>query len=280
MQIDTTPHHLQVPFRLFRRHVVTALIIGAALMAVPAVTDLPVEPFILAMVYGPLLGGAMFTAHRSGPGGLRQLFRGVLRWRIGWRYWALAVMVLPLTTVTVAAATGTLVVPADGWLMTAAGYLVATFLVGTLVVNLWEETAWQGLVQRHWTARFGLGRGALLTALPFAVTHLPLGFVGGATLDEALIASILVLVMAPPFRYLLGRTDQATGGSLLAVGVLHASFNASGALDVLVGGWQHVVGVVVVTGVTLLLDARRRTASPRSPIDAQLVHVDHLTIGR
>ncbi len=147
-------------------------------------------------------------------------------------------------------------------------------------VNLWEETAWQGLVQRHWTARFGLGRGALLTAVPFAVIHLPLGFVGGTTLDEALIASILVLVMAPPLRYLLGRTDQATGGSLLAVGVLHASFNASGALDVLVGGWQHIVGVAVVTGVALLLDARRRTASPRTSIDAQLVHVDHLTIGR
>lgn len=280
MQIDTTPRHLQVPFRLFRRFVVAIMIIGAAVMAVPAVTDLPVEPFILAMVYGPLLGGAVFTAHRSGSGGVRQLFRGVLRWRIGWGYWALAVLVMPLTTVTVAAATGTLVAPADGWLMTAAGYLVATFLVGTLVVNLWEETAWQGLVQRHWTARFGLGRGALLTAVPFAVIHLPLGFVGGATLDEALIASILVLVMTPPFRYLLGRTDQATGGSLLAVGVLHASFNASGALDVLVGGWQHIVGVVVVTGVALLLDARRRTASPHTPIDTQLVHVDHLTIGR
>jgi uncharacterized protein len=280
MQIDITPQPLHVSVRLIRRYIVAVMIIGLALMAVPAVTDLPAEPFILAMVYGPLLGGALFTAHRSGPGGVRQLFRGVFRWRIGWRYWALAVLVMPLTTVTVAALTDTLTAPADGWLMTAAGYVVATFLVNTLVVNVWEETAWQGLVQRHFTGRFGLGKGAILTAAPFAVIHLPLGFVGGATLNEALIASILVLVMAPAFRYLLGRTDHATGGSLLAVGVLHASFNASGALDVLVGGWQHIVGVVVVTGVVLLLDARRRIASPRPPIDAHLVHVDHLTTRR
>jgi membrane protease YdiL (CAAX protease family) len=271
MQTDTTIQRLQVPSRLVYWYLVAVMIIGTALMAVPAVTDLPAEPFILAMVFGPLLGGAMLTARRSGPGGVRQLFSGVLRWRIGWRYWALAVVVMPLMTVTVAAATGTLASPAEGWLTTATDYLVATFLVGTLVINLWEETAWQGLVQRHLTGRFGLGRGALLTAVPFAVIHLPLGFVGGATLREALVASILVLVMAPPFRYLLGRTDHATGGSLLAVGVLHASFNASGSLDVLVGGWQHIVGVAVVAAAALLMDTRRRTTPQRMPIDAQLV---------
>ena len=271
MQTDITPQPLQVPSRLVHRYLVAVLIIGTALMAVPAVTDLPAEPFILAMVFGPLLGGAVLTARVSGASGVRQLFSGVFRWRIGWRYWALAVLVMPLTTVSVAAATGTLAAPTEGWMTTATDYLVATFLVGTLVINLWEETAWQGLVQRHLTGRFGLGRGALPTAVPFAVIHLPLGFVGGATLSEALVASILVLVMAPPFRYLLGRTDRATGGSLLAVGVLHASFNASGALDVLVGGWQHIVGVAVVAAVALLLDARRRTSTHRLPLDAQLV---------
>lgn len=280
MQFDTTTQHLQVPVRLVRRYLVAIMIVGTALMAIPAVTGLPAEPFLLAMVFGPLLGGAALTARRTGPGGVRQLFRGVLRWRIGWRYWALAVLVMPLTTVTAAATTGTLTAPADGWLMTATNYLVATFLVGTLVINLWEETAWQGLVQRHLTERFGPGQAALLTAVPFAVIHLPLGFVGGATLREALVSSVLVLVMAPPFRYLIGRTDHATGGSLLAVGVLHASFNASGSLDVLVGGWQHIAGVAVVAGVALLLDARRRTASQRIPIDGQLVDVDHLQIGQ
>lgn len=278
MQTDATTQHLQVPSRLVHRYLVAAVTIGAALMTVPALSDLPVEPFILAMVFGPLLGGAVFTASRTGPGGVRQLLSGVVRWRFGWRYWALAVVAMPLVTVTVAAATGTLVSPADGWLTTVVNYLVATFLIGTLIINLWEETAWQGLVQRHLTGRFGLGKGALLTAVPFAVIHLPLGFVGGATLREALVASILVLVMAPPFRYLLGRTDYATGGSLLAVGVLHASFNASGALDVLDGGWQHIASVAVLAAGALLLDARQRTAS-RLPILAQSSG-DHVPVGR
>jgi membrane protease YdiL (CAAX protease family) len=86
---------------------------------------------------------------------------------------------MPLITVTIAAAAGTLASPPEGWLTTATDYLVATFLVGTLVINLWEETSWQGLVQRHLTGRFGLARGALLTAVPFAVIHLPMGSAGG-----------------------------------------------------------------------------------------------------
>ncbi len=67
----------------------------------------------------------------------------------------------------------------------------------------------------------------------------------------------LLLVVAPALRHLLGRTDLSTGGSLLAVGVLHASFNASGSLDVLDGGWQHIVGLAVVAALTLIADVVR-----------------------
>jgi hypothetical protein len=40
----------------------------------------------------------------------------------------------------------------------------------------------------------------------------------------------ILLVSAPFFRYLIGTVLIDTSGSLLAAGLLHASFNASGAL--------------------------------------------------
>ena len=92
MQTYTTPQPPQVTTRLVHRYLVAVMIIGVTLMAIPAITGLPGEPFILIMVFGPLLGGAVFTARRSGPGGVRRLFSGVFRWRIGWRNWALAVL--------------------------------------------------------------------------------------------------------------------------------------------------------------------------------------------
>ncbi len=89
------------------------------------------------------------------------------------------VVVMPLITVTIAAAADTLASPPEGWLTTATDYLVATFLVGTLVINLWAETSWQGLVQRHLTGRFGLARGALLTAVPFVSSICPCALPAG-----------------------------------------------------------------------------------------------------
>jgi hypothetical protein len=59
--------------------------------------------------------------------------------------------------------------------------------------------------------------------------------------------------VAPFFRYLLGETLDATGGSLLAVGVLHAAFNASGQLP-FPGGWQFLPALMLLT---LAVGARR-----------------------
>lgn len=138
-----------------------------------------------------------------------------------------------------------------------------TFVFGALFLNLWEEAAWQGLVQRHLTRHHGAFKAALLTAVPFALLHLPLAFIDAATPKEALPAAALIVAFAPALRYLIGWLDLDTGGSLLAVGVLHASFNATGSLDVLVGGWQHMAGLAIVAAGVLLLDRARRGGSPR-----------------
>lgn len=250
--------------RIVGWYVFLAVTMGLALISIPVVAGLPIEPFVLGGTYLVLLGGAVITVRRSG-GDVRQIFRGALRWRFGWLRWAFVLAVLPVTSVVIAATTGTLVPPPDGWPSTTTSYLIATLLLGTLVINLWEEAAWQGLVQRSLTGHFGLARAAVLTGLPFALLHVPLNFAGGATMREAMLATLLLFVMAPPFRYLLGWTDRITGESLLAVAVLHASFNASGALDVLEGGWQHVAAVLLVTSIVAARALVSRIVRPSRP---------------
>lgn len=250
--------------RVVRRYVTGVVGLGIPIMAIPAVFGTEEAPFILVLVYVVLLGGALLVARRSGPGGVSRLFSGVLHWRIGWRNWAVAVGAVPVATIAVAAATGTYVDPPEGWLAVLGDYLFMTFVFGALVVNIFEETAWQGLVQRNLARRHGLLKAAALTAVPFAAVHLPLGFVGDATAGDALVATAFLIVFAPAMRYVIGRTDHATGGSLLAVGVLHASFNASGQLGVVDGDWQYAAGLAVVAAVLLLADVRRaRSAQDR-----------------
>jgi uncharacterized protein len=266
-----TAHPSAPPLRLapasFRRYLTFVLSLGIPLLSVPAIAGLPIEPFLLVMTYVLLLGGAIFVAHRTGPGGVRRLFRGVLHWRIGWRNWAAAVAVIPVTTVAVALMTGTYTAPPDGWAIVLGNYLMFTLVIGALLLNVFEETAWQGLVQRHLAQRHGQLRAALLTAIPFAVLHLPLSLVGDVTAGEAAVAAAFIVVMAPAMRYVMGRTDHRTG-SLLAVGITHASFNASGQLEVASGGWEHIIGLALVAAVFLVLDARQRQEGPQSTPDA------------
>jgi hypothetical protein len=47
---------------------------------------------------------------------------------------------------------------------------------------------------------------------------------------------------------LLPRTQLVdTGDSILAIGVLHASFNAAGQMSAVPGGWQHVPAMIMLT---------------------------------
>jgi membrane protease YdiL (CAAX protease family) len=197
-----------------------------------------------------LLGLAWWITSRvGGPGSVRRLFAGLTRWRLGRRY-PLLLLAMPLSTVGVALATGTLQRPDDGWGSVAITY-VALLLLGAVTGNLWEETVWGGFVQGRLMAARGLLVGSLLTAIPFFVIHLPLAFEvdglkgtswQGACLDWALIG------LAAPFqRYLIGTLLVDTGGSTLAAGLMHASINAAGAMAVTKGGWQFIPALMVVT---------------------------------
>jgi uncharacterized protein len=198
-----------------------------------------------------LLGGAtVITAIGGGRTGVRRLFGGLTKWRIGPSGSVLAVGALPVLTVVVAATTGTLTRAPDGWIQLALLYAVF-LLFGALTANLWEETVWAGFVQGRLMARRGLLVGSLLTAVPFFVIHLPLAFEtdgwDGTPWSHAAVTWGFLFVSAPFFRYLVGTVLIDTGGSLLAAGLLHASFNASGALSVTEGGWQYLPAMIALT---------------------------------
>jgi membrane protease YdiL (CAAX protease family) len=207
-----------------------------------------------------LLGLAVWISSRvGGRAEVRRLFAGLTRWRLGRRY-LLLVGAMPLLTLAVAATTGTLQSPRDGWTAVALTYL-AFFALGAVTGNLWEETVWAGFVQGRLMAARGLLVGSLLTAVPFFLIHLPLAFEAdgwkGTTWRDAAVDWALILLAAPVLRYLIGTLLIDTGGSTLAAGLMHASFNAAGAMAVLAGGWQEIPALIVLTVAVALYRARR-----------------------
>jgi len=207
----------------------------------------------------------LITGWSNGRAGVRQLFAGLLCWRIGTARWLLVLLGLPLLTLAVAAATGTLETPPNGWLAVAGTYLLILVVV-LVTANLLEEMAWTGFVQSRLMARHGLLRGSLLTAVPVFLIHLPLAYeaggLAGTRWQDAVLSWALLLLALPFFRYLAGVLMIDTNGSVLAVGVLHASFNASGGMAVVPAGWQYVPALVILT---LLVVAYRRVRG--RPVD-------------
>lgn len=210
-----------------------------------------ITPGILAELVILLGAAVLVTGVREGGAGLRLLFGRVLRWRVGAVWYVVAVIALPVLTILIALATGTFREPAAGWGGLLSGYLLQTLLIGALLGNIWEELAWTGVVQRRLMDRHGLLGGSLLTAIPFALIHLPMVFGAGfaVPLEQVLLFWGVLLVTAPFLRYLIGMTYAGTGGSLLLVGLLHASFNASGSLPAFVGFGQQIAALVVLLAV-------------------------------
>lgn len=239
--------------------VLVVLSIGLPLLAVAAALEIALEPFLLLTTYVGLTGAALvITRWVDGPGAVRQLLGRLLRWRFGVGRWATILLGMPLLSIGIAAATGTYQPPPDGWAWEIGGYFFAVFVFGALILNLWEELGWTGFLQARLMQRHGLLVGALITAVPFTALHLPLAFTAGWTWSSAAITIAAVAVSAPFFRYLAGMLYLDTAGSLLAVGLMHAAFNAAGSLGVTRGGWQYVPAMIMLTvGMALW---RRRAA--------------------
>jgi len=249
---------------IVRRHPVAAFSAIAIGLTWPAqivslVNGWDLTPALLLELVILLAGATVVAARESGRAGVRRLYAGAVRWRMGVGRAVLLLTAMPVLTALVGVATGTYRTPPDGWGSLLALYLFDTFVYGLLLANLWEETAWGGLVQSRLMARHGLVTGSLLTAVPFFLIHIPLAFQErgweGTTWSQAAFNWAMLALIAPFFRYLAGTQLVDSGGSVLAIGLLHASFNSSGSMAVVPGEWQYIPAVIILT---LLVVAYRR----------------------
>ncbi|MFJ5698520.1 CPBP family intramembrane glutamic endopeptidase [Arthrobacter sp. NPDC093139] len=144
-----------------------------------------------------------------------------------------------------------------------AAFLVLAVLFGALLGNIWEELAWTGVVQHRLMDPHGMVVAALLTAIPFALIHLPFAFAEkGLTATpwaEVAVSWAVLFLFAPFFRALIGLVYVGTAYSLLIVGLLHASFNASAAtkLNVFDGDWQQIAALIVLLAAVMSLKSIR-----------------------
>ena len=207
--------------------VTVAVPVGWVLLTIPFLLDLPVEPFVLGTLFLGLVLPTVVLTRRDPTASMRQLLRDTVR--PPRPLWLLlpAALVIPGAVAAVAALLG-VGVPLTASFV--ANLAVMNVLSSLVVVNLWEEMAWAGFVQRRAMARWGFAGGSVATALAFTGVHLPLSLYGADGISDVAYNIAVMVVSGIGMRLVIGAFDGWGHRSILALALIHATFNASSQL--------------------------------------------------
>jgi membrane protease YdiL (CAAX protease family) len=205
-----------------RRHpLISFFVLAYALSWWPSILyalDLLPQPIV---GFGPFLAALVVLAITQGKTGVVGLLRRMVRWRVGLRWYAVALL-LPVAITLTAAVFNVLLgaqAPSSGELGGWTG-LFSTFFILLLIPGLggtWEEPGWRGYA----LPRLQTGRSALLASLilwvGIAVWHLPLFIAGEVHWSDIVFMIGFVIV----FNWVFNNAD----GSVLVVMLMHAMNN-------------------------------------------------------
>jgi membrane protease YdiL (CAAX protease family) len=212
----------------------------------------------------------------EGRSGVTHHLRRMTRWRVNIGWWLLVLTGLPVISTGFALVMGHSVRPVDlvGVLVSQLGLLA----INAMLVNFWEEAAWAGLFQTRLEKRHNIFAIGVLSAVPFALAHVPLQFFlpGEVTAGSLVVAFVIYFVVSALVRPMLATFLRGTGDSLLLVALLHSVFNRTnnddGIVATLTSGDARLlamaVGPVLLTVAVAIPIRRRLTRDHRLVLDA------------
>jgi membrane protease YdiL (CAAX protease family) len=253
---------------------------GSLLERLPVPPD---ETVGLMLTMFALFPSALFvTWAADGRPGVTSLFRRTARWRFGVGWWLAVLAGLPVLTVV-----STLILGGSLESIDPVGLFwdqLRLLLINFILVNLWEETAWAGVMQTRLERRHNIFAAAALTAVPFGLIHLPLAFLSEITIASVLISLAAYILFGLFLRPLIGVVLRGSRDSLLAAGLMHSIFNRTnndnGIAAAMLKGELYRLGiliavVVLITALALVAGRRRLSRAYRLELDANPGGVAH-----
>ena len=192
-------------------------------------------PFvILAMLPGPSIAGILLTGLVHGRAGFRELLSRLLRWRVGARWYAVALLTAPLLAMaTLFALLPTSPAFLPGILASDDKASVLVFgIAGALVVGFFEELGWTGFAGPWLRPRYGVLTSGLIVGLLWGAWHSFLAFWGSGASSGGISLALLLpellyyVAVLPVYRVLMVWVYDHTGSLLVAM-LMHASLTAS-----------------------------------------------------
>lgn len=184
----------------------------------------------LAALAGPSVSGMFMIGFIHRRAGLRELVSRLLRWRVGVRWYLVALLTAPLlmmATLFVLWLTFPAFVPAIVKSDDRLGLVISGIVLG-LVVCFFEELGWTGFAAPELRKRYGIIPTGIMMGLLWGTWHYPL-FSGSTSSSGAipptLYLAVLLFSFLIPYRVLMVWVYDRTN-SLLVVMLMHAPLAA------------------------------------------------------
>jgi uncharacterized protein len=195
-------------------------------------SGLLVLPFLILSA-GPLIGALVVTAVTGGKAGVLALLRKFIIWRVGWRWYAVALLLTPAIYLAAIYLNVWMGAPDPTAVLLAAvpGMLLAFALrlINPLDGPMKEELGWRGFALPYLQERHSTPVAYLILIALVVVWHLPLVWMGSLP-PIALLGTASVTV-------LYGWIYNNTRGSVLMTQITHATDGLTGAAAL---GWVGV----------------------------------------
>jgi membrane protease YdiL (CAAX protease family) len=205
--------------------------------ATPQQLQVAIPYAVPAMLAGPGIAGLLLTGVLYGRAGFRELRTRLLTWRVGARWYAIALLTAPLLIMAVLLALSLIspkFLPRIFTTSDTASLLLMGLAVG-LPTGILEELGWTGFAIPRLRLRYAVLGTGLIVGVLWGAWHLPINYwASGVTSGEVSLAIWLPLWLVgtfggqlTAFRVLMVWVYERTDGSLLVAILMHVSLAAS-----------------------------------------------------
>jgi uncharacterized protein len=223
---------------------------------------------------GPLLSGFLMVGAMEGKAGVRHLLRRMIQWRVGWQWYLVALVGIPVISMlgfmTLPGALAALHPAFPQFFL----FLLLLLPVEMLTSGLAEEPGWRGFALPRLQAQYGPLLASIILGVLWQCWHLPLYLTdwgrdaGWLGISEDIIGNLGLTI-------LITWVFNNTRGSLFIMIVLHAmldTFASTAALSLFSFAWvqQHghlamLIGFNVVGLVLVIVTRGRLGYKPATP---------------
>jgi membrane protease YdiL (CAAX protease family) len=184
----------------------------------------------MAMLLGPSVAGILLTGFASGREGFRALVFRLLRWRVSARWYAVTLLIAPLSTAAVLLALSLFSPEFLPVIFTSddKANLLLTGIVAGFMVGFFEELGWTGFAAPRLRLRYGVLTTGLIMGLLWGAWHFILFWESGSFSGALSLALLLGRLFSwlPAYRVLMVWVYDRTGSLLVAM-LMHVSLVAS-----------------------------------------------------